>query len=165
MSVSIPKSLVLFTIMVLIVSIPAWASADICPAWKAANGAAHHMSVRIADNSDSALILAGDQCLAICRVKPEAPETETGRAIASISPRQIDLDCSAADFAALTGPATLIFRGVGIENPVIRFGTWLDGYRQADLKIKADRLVPARSVQRMSRGVQRKPAIAQLEVH
>jgi hypothetical protein len=159
---------------------PVWALADTCavlenPAfaasfeWKAENGASHKMSVRIAagpeDGKEEAQITSGKQCLAVCHVKPDAPETDIGRTIASITPRQIDLDCSAAEFAALTGPATLIFKGAGVDAPMIRFGTWLDGYREASLKVQADRLETARSVQRVSRGIQRKPAIAQLEVH
>jgi hypothetical protein len=170
------RILIALSALAVFLSFPAWVSADTCVAmgdpafsasfeWKAENGAGHKMSVRIARDTADAQILSGNQCLAVCRVKPDAPETEIGRTIASIRPRQIDLDCTASDFAALTGPATLIFRGVGVDTPMIRFGTWLDGYREASLTVQADRLEPARSVQREARGIDRKPAIAELEVH
>lgn len=169
------RFLMYLSILIAAFSFPVWALAaeSSCQAydhpafaaafeWKAENGAVHKMSVKISKDAEEAQILAAGQCLATCHVKAE-PESEIGRTIASVSPRQIDLDCSAAEFAALTGPASLIFKGV--EAPTIRFGTWLDGYREASLQVQADRLVPARSVQRVSHGVQRKPAIAQLEVH
>lgn len=168
------RILIVLSVLVAFLSFPAWVSADTCepmvnPAfsasfeWNATNGANHKMSVRIAKNSADAQILAGTQCLAVCHVKPEAADTEIGRTIASITPQHVDLDCSAADFSALTGPATLIFRGIGVDTPLIRFGTWLDGYREASLTIQADRLQPPKSVESDARGVDRKPAIVALK--
>jgi hypothetical protein len=168
------RILIVLSALVAFFSFPAWVSADTCaplgnPAfaatfeWQAANGANHPMSVRIAKDSTHAQILAGDQCLAICQVKPNEPDSEISRTIASITPQHVDMECSAAEFAALTGPATLIFRGIGYESPVIRFGTWLDGYREAGLKIQADRLQSPKSVESDARAIDRKPAIAEAD--
>ena len=139
-------------------------------AWKGAGRAtasSRQMKLVLA-SAELAHIVAGDSVVAVCRVKPE-DTSPTGRAIASVAPRQVDFDCEAAQFQGLTGPATLILRGRGNPTPLLRFGTWLDGYRNAPLKVMTDHLsaqpeaafeVPVRSDEELAKRVQRKPAIA-----
>jgi hypothetical protein len=146
-----PKSriLILLSLMAALVSIPAWVSASDAGFTAQFQWQDHLLQIRVAPGMKNARILSQGKVLANCATKAEAPMTETGRAIASLAPSQIDLECEATEFGAMTGPATLIFKGPGVETPVIRFGTWLDGYRQADLLVSTDRI---------SHNVQRKPA-------
>jgi hypothetical protein len=56
----------------------------------------------------------------------------------------VELSCKSAALGALTAPATLYFQdasGVATsrKKPVLRFGTWLQGYQQAVLTTKFDR--------------------------
>jgi hypothetical protein len=176
MSYSTNRLILALSILTLVISIPAWVSASELSfeadfEWRgpgrATAAAARGMKLVIA-SAELASIMDGEKSVALCRIKPE-DTSSLGRAIASIGPKQVDFECEAAEFAGLTGPATLIFKGPGNPSPLLRFGTWLDGYRRAPLKVTTDHLssqpsaaneVPARSADELAKRVQRKPAIA-----
>lgn len=69
-------------------------------------------------------------CEAVCRVK-------VWDKITPGQPNSLDLDCASTNLGALTTPAT-IFWSIRTGQPAIRFGTWLNGYKQADLKVEVD---------------------------
>ncbi|HUP56281.1 MAG TPA: hypothetical protein VM598_02435 [Bdellovibrionota bacterium] len=184
MSYSTNRLILALSILTLVISIPAWVSASELTfeaefEWRGpgratasaargrGRGRGRGMKLVIA-SAELASIMDGEKSVALCRIKPE-DTSSLGRAIASIGPKQVDFECEAAEFAGLTGPATLIFKGPGNLSPLLRFGTWLDGYRKAPLKVTTDHLssqpsaaneVPARSAGELAKRVQRKPAIA-----
>ncbi|MFL5813363.1 MAG: hypothetical protein ACJ763_07270 [Bdellovibrionia bacterium] len=69
----------------------------------------------------------------------EAREARGNALLAS----SVDMSCKGTSLGALAAPATLYFSDVNAEStsrnkPILRFGTWLQGYQQAVLKTEFD---------------------------
>lgn len=95
------------------------------------------------------LISATDQeCQAICQTR--GFETEE-----SFSPVALTLSCSSPTLESLQTPAVLIWADPSSgEKPTLRFGSWVQGYREAALDVQLDTYSkPA------SEKAERKPAI------
>lgn len=104
-----------------------------------------------------AQIWSGNSCQATCR----ALSFEKGKAS---SPVALHLECQSAQLSSLTASATLLWgRGRSLSKvPTLRFGTWLQGYRQAVLEVELDRFSsPRGSLPRIGkRMADRSPAVA-----
>lgn len=84
-----------------------------------------------------ALITQNDgSCYAICGIRHFEKE---GKA----RPVSMLLSCENAELARLTIPVTLIWASAYQKLPMIRFGSWLNGYQQASLRVKTDALSKA----------------------
>ena len=78
-----------------------------------------------------AQIVDGSECQAVCQIKA----IERSNLMAPVS---MDLDCRGNKLNPLAAPATL-FWAYGEElQPTIRFGTWLNGYQEASLRVEMD---------------------------
>ncbi len=78
------------------------------------------------------IVSAGGTCRAVCDVKVFERDADQ-------KPILMELACQDADFSAISTPATLFWETPEDMKPAIRFGTWLHGYSQADLKVERDR--------------------------
>lgn len=100
----------------------------------------------------SAQILQGNRCVAFCTVQTRAKNKGaknapgsglSGRKLAETQfPEAVDLECRATDLSGMVTPASLIFRteqGAG-KTPILRFGSWVNGYQETELKVQVDQL-------------------------
>lgn len=78
-------------------------------------------------------IVSDNNCEAVCYSKEveknEAQELES-----------LDMKCKSKGIDALSAPATLLLSTGRGKAPVLRFGSWLEGYREAMLQVQLDRL-------------------------
>ena len=121
-------------------------------AWQGVGTAkARKMEIRIGKralaDTPVAQIREAGRCVAVCSIRTAvpAPAEPSGRAptrsIAAVSfPDAIDMDCQSPELNGLASPASLIFRSASGEPSVLRFGSWLSGYKDARLDVKRDRL-------------------------
>jgi hypothetical protein len=96
-----------------------------------------------------AKIMNGKRVEALCsiqyvegRTRQQTRETRETRGNALLA-SSVDMSCKGAALGALAAPATVYFRDPYSEStsrnkPVLRFGTWLQGYQQAVLKTEFD---------------------------
>lgn len=90
------------------------------------------------DSKISARIMNHGTCEAICRADNlEVVSNEPGMPSVATS---MDLTCHSSSLGALGAPATVFFQSGqnGTQTPVLRFGSWLQGYEQAYLKVQTD---------------------------
>lgn len=107
--------------------------------WNGANGQATQMRLTLKRVEGSKKLVAliteknadSRKPSALCQVKSLEADT-------------IDLVCKSENFGALAAPATLIIRPaksrLDRRPAFVRFGTWLEGYKQAPLLVEADKL-------------------------
>lgn len=55
-----------------------------------------------------------------------------------LAPISMILECKSARFGPLNTPVTLYWPSGEVREPVLRFGTWLNGYFQTPLRVKYD---------------------------
>lgn len=148
----------------IIVAFPALALASTCGSklehveykadfdWMGSSVVPKAMQLRIGSlegrpNEKVAQIATGGECQAVCRI--EAFEKSNLQ-----MPVSMDLDCRGNRLNPLAAPATLFFaRGEELQ-PTIRFGTWLNGYQEAALRVDVDRYsgdVAARSLAQLTK--------------
>lgn len=101
---------------------------------KVEKGSDAGLELTIGNRADGtwATLSRGSECLSICRVEPE------WRSQAS-RPDSIQLQCANIQFDALSAQAVLLWPGIEAAHPILRFGTWLQGYRDFALSVKVDR--------------------------
>ena len=89
---------------------------------------------------------AGGSCRAVCAVKSFEKDADQ-------KPILMELACQDVDFSAISTPATLFWETPEDMKPAIRFGTWLHGYSQAELRVEKDRYTthPAATAPRLAR--------------
>lgn len=111
------------------------------------------------DSKVGARIMNGEQVEATCRADNlEVVSSESGAPKVATS---MDLTCHSTSLGALGAPATVFFQA-GSQTPVLRFGSWLQGYEQAYLRVEKDR--SAQLVKEMHPDAQKDntPKLAQL---
>jgi hypothetical protein len=80
-----------------------------------------------------ATISGAGSCQAVCTAKP-LEKTDERRPIA------MDLACWSSQLEALNSPVTIVWPNAerGTRANLLRFGTWVDGYREAALRVEFD---------------------------
>lgn len=86
--------------------------------------AGHRMKIEV--GPESARIWSGNQCEAICQ--------------ASLGETSVELQCHSVKFQPLSTPATLFWLAGWSGAPVLRFGTWLDGFEDYPVNAKLNQL-------------------------
>jgi hypothetical protein len=77
-------------------------------------------------------LISKGSCEATCRTQIFEKDGE--------APLALEMRCQSSKFDALTVPVTLFWpAALGKRSAVLRFGTWLEGYRQAPLFVQLDR--------------------------
>jgi hypothetical protein len=94
---------------------------------------------RFKDSQLVAKITNGQRVEAICSIQG----VESYMCGQTLLASSIDLSCKGTSLGALAAPATVYFKDANSESssrnqPVLRFGTWLQGYQQAVLKTEFD---------------------------
>ncbi len=83
-----------------------------------------------------AQIWSGSQCQAVCKVASIEKEN-------SLTPVAVEMSCESVGFSPLAVKASILWGGEKsmymAKQPTIRFGTWLEGYRDSALKVELDR--------------------------
>ena len=82
-----------------------------------------------------AQIWSGDSCKATC----SSIDFEKGGASLPIS---LDLQCHGAELGALSTHVAVLWDHGPTPTTQLRFGTWLDGYEQAAVRVQVDRFNP-----------------------
>ena len=92
---------------------------------------------RFNDSKIVAKLMNGSSCEAICDVQ-RIDTVGTGN---SMQVASMEMTCQSAQFGALSSPATLWLRDdmTGRPATILRFGTWLQGYKQTMLTTEVDR--------------------------
>ncbi len=82
-----------------------------------------------------AQIWSDGSCQAVCKLKSLEKE-------GVLQPIALEMDCQGVGFSPLAMNASLLWGGTSsrfqAEKPTIRFGTWLQGYQQAELEVQVD---------------------------
>lgn len=79
-------------------------------------------------------------CEAVCSLNWAEPEVTLpgAEAIRPSSPASLAFSCQSVGFKELSVPVTLLRKSYISAIPILRFGTWLDGYRDAALHVTVD---------------------------
>lgn len=92
-----------------------------------------------------AQIWSGNQCQAVCKVASIEKDTP-------LTPVAVEMSCEAMGFSPLAVKASILWGGEKsafmAKKPTIRFGTWLEGYRDSALNVELDRYSMSTSTNR-----------------